>query len=360
MNLLCIRPFKLIGGVLWLEEAKEALRNLVKFRKDHEHTYLSDSLHVTSFQNYAEALNGFRNWCVERGYLADDPLKRLTSFDTTPPTTRRAMTPEEIQRLLDVIPVHRRLLYEVAFTTGLRAGELRALTVDHLDAEGGGLELDATWTKNRKPGFQPLSAELVKRLIAFAESGEASELYTRFLRRSGSRTGALLYVPANTSRTMDNDIRAAGIPKCTSDGKIDFHACRVAYISFVVEAGATVKEAQAMARHSTPDLTMNTYARTREHRLSALAERVAETALSGEKCAHSVHEEATGTDGSVSKVLSISELGDNDSDWGAGTRTRKLRCQRPVALPIRLLPKENCGDYIHPATWRKVVPPASA
>ena len=32
-----------------LEEAKEALRKLVKFRKDHEHTYFSDLLHVTSF-----------------------------------------------------------------------------------------------------------------------------------------------------------------------------------------------------------------------------------------------------------------------------------------------------------------------
>jgi hypothetical protein len=32
-----------------LEEAKQALRELVKFRKAHEHTYFSDLLHVTSF-----------------------------------------------------------------------------------------------------------------------------------------------------------------------------------------------------------------------------------------------------------------------------------------------------------------------
>jgi hypothetical protein len=32
-----------------LEQAREALRKLVKFRKDHEHTYFSDLLHVTSF-----------------------------------------------------------------------------------------------------------------------------------------------------------------------------------------------------------------------------------------------------------------------------------------------------------------------
>jgi hypothetical protein len=32
-----------------LEKAKEALSELVKFRKEHEHTYFSDLLHVTSF-----------------------------------------------------------------------------------------------------------------------------------------------------------------------------------------------------------------------------------------------------------------------------------------------------------------------
>jgi tetratricopeptide (TPR) repeat protein len=32
-----------------LEEAKEALHELVKFRKKHEHTYFSDLLHVTNF-----------------------------------------------------------------------------------------------------------------------------------------------------------------------------------------------------------------------------------------------------------------------------------------------------------------------
>jgi hypothetical protein len=32
-----------------LAQAKEALRELVAFRKEHEHTHFSDLLHVTSF-----------------------------------------------------------------------------------------------------------------------------------------------------------------------------------------------------------------------------------------------------------------------------------------------------------------------
>ena len=38
----------------------------------------------------------------------------------------------------------------------------------------------------------------------------------------------------------------------------DFHSLRVLFISRVVAGGASVKEAQTLARHSTPLLTMNT------------------------------------------------------------------------------------------------------
>ncbi|MFP8879252.1 MAG: hypothetical protein VCE43_07180 [Myxococcota bacterium] len=67
-----------------------------------------------------EGLSAFCDWCVKRKFLRDDPLAALAPFDTTPQTTRRAMTREELARLLDVAPPDRRLLYETAFVSGLR------------------------------------------------------------------------------------------------------------------------------------------------------------------------------------------------------------------------------------------------
>jgi integrase len=126
--------------------------------------------------NYAEALAAFCDWCVQRGYLAQDPLKSLKAFDTTPQTRRRAMTPIEISQLLQACASHRRLLLETAFLSGLRANELRHLTLDHLDLDYCGLRLDAVWTKNRPPGFQPLPSSLMHRLHAFCTSGEPARL----------------------------------------------------------------------------------------------------------------------------------------------------------------------------------------
>ena len=160
---------------------------------------------------------------------------------------------------------------------------MQSLSINDLDLEENGLHLDASWTKNRKKGFQPLAIDLVHRLSDFALSGEPARLYAKFYRRKGTKLTApdnpLLYVPSHTARDLDKDLKAAGIPKETADGKLDFHACRLAYINFVLESGASVKEAQALARHSTPELTMNVYGRTRKERLSETAEKVAANVL---------------------------------------------------------------------------------
>ncbi len=49
---------------------------------------------------------------------------------------------------------------------------------------------------------------------------------------------------------------------------------RPSHTTLIVESGASVKEAQTLLRHSTPNLTMNVYARTRDDQLKKLAERV--------------------------------------------------------------------------------------
>jgi integrase len=228
--------------------------------------------------NYAESLLAFCKWCVQRRYLAENPLHGMAAFDTIPKSWRRAMTLDEVRRLLAVAPEHRALLYEVAIASGLRAGELRSLSLRHLDVDGGGLRLDASWTKNRRNGFQYLPRALIQRLKTFAESDEPPRLYERHYGRTDCKLALpekpLLFVPTQCAREMEKDLKSANIPKWTPEGKLDFHACRVAYVTFIFEAGASAKEAQTMARHSTPNLTFNVYARARESRQAELAEKV--------------------------------------------------------------------------------------
>jgi len=51
-------------------------------------------------------------------------------------------------------------------------------------------------------------------------------------------------------------------------GRLIFHSLRNTYVSLLLESGASIKEVQDLAGHSTPQLTMGTYARSRWERLS--------------------------------------------------------------------------------------------
>ena len=229
-------------------------------------------------QNYVETLRSFCRWCVKRDFISDDPLKMITHFDIAPRVIRRAMTPEEIQKLLEVAAPHRGLLYEAAMCTGLRANELKSLTLSDIDLQNSGLNLKREWTKNRKSGFQPLPASLVKKLYEFSIAGTPADLYDRHFCRHDSSCdappNALLFVPTKLSRELDKDLVRAGIPKLTEKGKIDFHSFRVVFVTYLFEVGANVKEAQTLARHATPDLTVNVYARTRDTRLTEIVQQV--------------------------------------------------------------------------------------
>ena len=240
--------------------------------------------------NYAESLAAFCDWAVERGYLGTDPLKKFKNFDTTPRETRRAMTREEIHQLLAVAPSHRRLLYEVALLSGLRGNELRQLSPDHLDIVECGLHLEAKWTKSRKQQFLPLPQILVERL----RDNTAAALAQYHLTYKGILPPIIpatpvLYVPRDLAPTLDRDLRAAGIPKYTKAGKLDFHALRVTYIHLVIASGVNPKEAQMLARHATAELTIGLYGRATDQRLAQAVDQIAQHVI----CMASVGEDHT-------------------------------------------------------------------
>ncbi len=233
-------------------------------------------------RNYAEALMAFCGWGTMRGYLTENPLRGLRGFDTTPGHRRRALTPEEIGRLLEVAPPDRRILYQVALCSGLRANELRSLTPADLDTQKGGLLLRPEWTKNRKGGFQPLPVWLLRELADYATRDRATAAYREAYEQAHAVTeapaGRLLFVPSHPAGSFDEDCAAAGIPKRKLGGKVDFHALRTTFVTLLDGAGGSVKETQTLARHADPALTWNVYGRASEERLAELAAVVGEVA----------------------------------------------------------------------------------
>jgi hypothetical protein len=180
-------------------------------------------------------------------------------------------------------------------------------------------------TKNRRKGFQPPPAKLVK-LATCADSGVVSQLYQRFFSSFAHPKRALLYVPSRSARELNEDLQAAKIPRQTKDGKLDFAALRNSYVTLAAEAGANVKELQTLAHHSTSDLTLNVYAKKRDERLTQLAEKISESVFFEPECANSVHRKYVESVETKPKLIQESNLGETVMNGGGGIRTPVPRC----------------------------------
>lgn len=243
---------------------------------------------------YADALKSFCHWCKQRGYIEARPLDGLCGFVSTPTVNRRALSLDEIHKLLNVkldekCDAKYRLLYLTALCTGLRRGELFALRVKHLTPSG--LTLDAAWTKGRRGGFQHMPKWLVAMLIESAKGKKP--------------TDPLLFVPAHSERELRKHCQKAGVAKHTDEGVLVFHGLRHTFITLVERTGAREVYRKAMARHAFNGLTDGVYTHLDKAELSRIVEQLGEwihAALTTPAAAVSVlcrHKVAAGNEGEI-------------------------------------------------------------
>jgi integrase len=272
-------------------------------------------------------LTAWGNWLVGEGRLSANPFARLRKLDEGDDVRRqrRALTADELRRLLTVArlrPVaefgrqtlrvvdagrprgsratwkraalrfddlaaaaergrgrlrpdvlarleragrERALLYAVLVTTGLRRGELAAITVDDvkLDDAQPVLVLPGAVAKNGQRATIPLRPDVAGELRAWLD-----ELADGVCRERVGIAGTvsipgdvpLFDVPVALVKILDRDMAAAGIPKRDDRGRtVDVHALRHTFASHLVAAGVAPRVAQAALRHSSLDLTMQHY-----------------------------------------------------------------------------------------------------
>lgn len=226
-----------------------------------------------SAQNRRDAavcMRRFGRWCEAR-QCGPSPFAGLRAPD--PVTDRRrvraALTGEQAAALLAAARAStdcyrsdpamdgeaRYWCYRVAIQTGLRCGELRRVEAGSLT--DGGIFLPGKYTKNRKDCWQPLPEDTFAGLSAWARGRGPGPLWPGRWYLEGARMVRL-------------DLAAAGLDADLPGGKVlDFHALRHTFITTLTRAGLGLREAQELARHSDPRLTVGTYSHTSADRLRA-------------------------------------------------------------------------------------------
>lgn len=218
-----------------------------------------DGASIRTCNFYLKAAQQFCRWMVDGGRGYGLPLAALKPQMVTDEKRRRAMTADELQALITAAEnaptrgrttgPERALIYLVAAETGLRANELRTLTKASfdLDAEEATVTVKATNSKRRREDVLPVRPELAARLRAHL----AKKL----------PTARAFYVPTLTAKMIRADLDRAEIPVVTDAGVLDFHAVRTTFITNLARGKVHPKVAQALARHSSIELTMQTYTR---------------------------------------------------------------------------------------------------
>jgi len=280
------------------EKVREYLvgrRRLPKYEADSDPRKVNRERISTATANHIlAAVKQFCRWMIREGRATLSPVAYLEGFRGPAEHERRALTVPELAALLKaagagpprfgVTGRERAWLYRVAAETGLRFKELASLTRASFDLEGErpSVAVGAGVTKNRQGDVLPLRPDTAAALAAFLGP------------RMPGAPAFRIRPWVQGIKLLGRDLDAAGIARRDDAGRVvDFHSLRHTFITNLSRAGVHPRTAQALARHSRIDLTMNVYSHScLEDEASAVA-RLPDLAAA----MAAVEVQATGTDG---------------------------------------------------------------
>jgi integrase len=193
-------------------------------------------------------LNSVRNvygWaCSPSRYLLTLNATRGLELPPKDEKRRDRVVPhEEAQRMLAAMAESDRLVYALAFYTGLRIGEIFALDWSDVDLTGGSLRVRESKTeagKRRVPILEPLLPPLKAALLA---QGRPDGGYVvRGVRR-----------PSELRERVRRALEAAGFVAVTP------HECRHTFASYCIASGMNAKAITTLMGHTSVDVTFDRY-----------------------------------------------------------------------------------------------------
>ena len=240
-NLRC-RLKKLIKECGWQYPKDVTADSFMTWRRE-------QTLSAKTLNDYLDAARGLMKWMQRAGRLETNPLQSVGKHKTAGKEViqRRALTDEEVRRLLEVAGP-RKPVYLSALNTGLRRAELAALQKGDCFLYGDNpfLKVRASTTKNNKAATIWLNEEVaaeLKKLVAL-----------------GAGLDEAVFETIPDMDQFRKDLAAAGIQFVDAQGRrADFHALRHTLATNLACCGVLPRVAMEFMRHSEMRLTNKTY-----------------------------------------------------------------------------------------------------
>jgi len=211
------------------------------------------------------ALRAFFGMLREHGEIQANPAD-LLSAPKRAQDLPDVLAPENIGRLLDRIPattpleLRDRALFEVAYSSGLRAEELVSLDITSVDFDAEELRVEGKGSKTRfvpagEPALRALGRYLERARAALARGDDEPAL---FLSKTGRRLST-----SDIRRRLSVWARHAAV-----QGGVHPHALRHSFATHLLEGGADLRTIQELLGHASVSTTQ-IYTRVESARLKS-------------------------------------------------------------------------------------------
>ena len=200
-------------------------------------------------------LNTFFEFCVKRGYLAENPVAKTTRPKNTEEHTVTYLTKQEIKRIMkaidknesDIMRVRDRTIMTLALSTGMRVGAIVNLNVDDINFDENVIRVIEKGNKQRSIPIGDNTSQLLQSWIVVRNNAFANvDTNALFVSRKNVRI---------TSKAVGDMIKKyaeeAGINK-----HITPHKCRSSAATNLAAAGVDIQTIGHMLGHRSTNTTL--------------------------------------------------------------------------------------------------------
>jgi integrase/recombinase XerC/integrase/recombinase XerD len=211
------------------------------------------------------SLRGLFRSLLEHGEVASNPADLLPA-PRLPQSLPKTLKPDDIARLLEKIPASTpleqrdRALFELAYSSGLRAEELVDLDVTSIDFDGEQVRVEGKGSKTR---FVPTGEPALRSIASYLERARPA--------LSGADPEPALFLSKSGRRLSTSDVRRrlrVWARHATAQTGVHPHALRHSFATHLLEGGADLRAIQEMLGHASISTTQ-VYTRVESARLRA-------------------------------------------------------------------------------------------
>lgn len=236
-------------GPLGVETVDEITVERVEQLIERERSRLS----IRSLNLRVGALKALLTWARKGGRVKSNPIADMSRVGR-PRKTHRALTVQEVNRLLDASDEPDRTIWLTFLHTGMRRGELVKLRWPAVCFRTHTIRVESETSKSRRQRDIPMTPELEARLLklqAEARDPEGVVLGTRDGKERGN----------NLRRRFLRCLKRAGI----DTGDVTIHTLRHTFATQLLLNGANPKAVSELLGHSSITITMNVYSHVWPH-----------------------------------------------------------------------------------------------